>query len=420
MRRELLMPKLGLTMSEGVLVEWLVAPGRAFQQGESLFLIESEKSAVEVPAEADGRLLESSAAPGQTLPVGAVVGWWEDGVADADQAAPAGGAVPAPAVNRPGVSSPGVSTPGVNSSGVNTPGASTPALDTPAASTRVVATPLARRLARQRGVDLQGLAGSGPRGRIRAADVPPARSDAAPATQAALPAQPAAAGALQAPSATQATIARRLQQSKQLIPHFYLSVQAEVSALLSLRAELNAAQDAQRFTLNDFLLAAVGRALVALPQCNRVWTDEGVLSLSAADVGMAVDTPKGLLVPVLREAGRMPLGELSRTARSAIDSARAGRLSAGEMAGGAITVSNAGMHGLASMTSIINPGQSMILGVGAVQELFRPDAQGQPALRRELTLVLSADHRLHDGVSAAGLLQKVREGLSQPLALLVA
>jgi len=396
MRRELLMPKLGLTMTEGVVVEWMVQPGEAFAQGQSLFVIESEKAAIEVPADESGVFIEGCAGIGQTLPVGTVMGWWED--AKAGEAAPSDESASAPAA------------------------AALPASATPCPG-RVPVTPLARRLARQRGIDLASVRGSGPRGRIRAADLPQpaeARADTAAPPFMAATLDTSGPGTLQKPSAIELTIAQRLVAAKQTIPHFYLSAEVEVSALQALRAELNAVQGALRFTLNDFLLAAVGRALAEQPQANRVWTEDGILGLASTDVGMAVHTERGLMVPVLRDAGRQPLAEVSRAARTAIERARGARLSAAEMSGGAVTVSNAGMHDLASMTSIINPGQAMILGVGSVRELFRPDAAGQPVLRREIALVLSADHRVLDGVAASGFLKRVRHHLAHPLGLVVA
>lgn len=215
-------------------------------------------------------------------------------------------------------------------------------------------------------------------------------------------------------------MAQRLTAAKQQVPHFYLSVEAEMSAVMALRAQLNSAQSRRKLTLNHFVLAAVGQALQAMPEVNRVWTDEGILSLTQSDVGMAVNTDKGLLVPVLREVGRQSLGGLAQQAGELIARAQAGRLSAAEMQGGAITVSNAGMHDVTYMASIINPGQSMILGVGSIRELFRPDEHGQPVIRREMGMVLSADHRVLDGVCGLKFLKLVVQALSQPMGLLVA
>ncbi|HRO57600.1 MAG TPA: 2-oxo acid dehydrogenase subunit E2, partial [Burkholderiaceae bacterium] len=213
--------------------------------------------------------------------------------------------------------------------------------------------------------------------------------------------------------------ARRLVAAKQQTPHFYLALEAEVSALQKLRAELNAAQSEQRFTINHFVLAAVGRALAQMPEVNRVWTDEGILSLPAADVGMAVHTERGLMAPILRDVGRQPMIRIATAATEATARAQAGRLGAPEMAGGAITVSNAGMHGVSYMASIINPGQAMILGVGSVRGVFRPDEHDEPVLRRELGMVLSADHRVLDGVTALKFLGRVVSLLERPLGLLV-
>ena len=224
---------------------------------------------------------------------------------------------------------------------------------------------------------------------------------------------------LRAPTAMEATIAKRLTAAKQ-VPHFYLAVEAEVSALMDLRAQLNAAQSAQKFTLNHFVLAAVGRALAQMPQLNRVWTEAGIQTFAHSDVGMAVNTERGLLVPVLRSVGAKAVGDIARESREAIGKAQAGRLSAAEMAGGAITVSNAGMHQVSYMTSIINPGQAMILGVGSIREVFRPSKKGKPKLRHEMGMVLSADHRVLDGDSALALLKHITDALENPLSLLVA
>ncbi len=416
MRRELLVPKLGLTMTEGVLVEWMVQPGEAFQADQGLFVIESEKAANEVGAEADGTLLEIRAQTGETLACGAVIGYWDDGQA--------GEALPAAVQAQPAAQAAAAA-----------PSAAAPASPAPpaAAGVRIPVTPLARRLALQHGVELACVTGSGPRGRIRARDVLsqaglPAPTASSPAAPAVLETQKtpasgqggAAAGSVRAPTALERTVAQRLTAAKQQVPHFYLSVEAEMSAVMACRAQLNAAQSRRKFTLNHFVLAAVGQALQAMPEVNRVWTEAGILSLESADVGMAVNTDKGLLVPVLRDVGRQSLAETADQAAALIARAQAGRLGAPEMQGGAITVSNAGMHDVTYMASIINPGQSMILGVGSIREVFRPDAGGQPVIRREMGMVLSADHRVLDGVTGLKFLKQVVQALSQPLGLVVA
>lgn len=403
MRREILVPKLGLTMSEGTLVEWMVQPGASFRADQGLFVIESEKAANEIGAEADGVLLEVCAQVGQTLPCGTVIGYWDDGQVGEAAAPPAASSATVLASPAVVAAAPVVAAPPVNS------------------GQRVPVTPLALRLAAQLDVELASVTGTGPRGRIRAADVQQAAQarTPVPAIDAPTPGSPAE-GTLRAPTPAERTVAQRLTQSKQQTPHFYLAVEAEMSAVMTLRQQLNAAQSRQRFTLNHFVLAAVGRALEAMPEVNRVWTDQGILALHGSDVGMAVNTDKGLLVPVLRAVGRQTLSAVAGDAAEAIARAQAGRLSGAQMQGGAITVSNAGMHDVTYMTSIINPGQSMILGVGSVREVFRPDANGQPVVRREMGMVLSADHRVIDGVTGLKFLQRVQQGLSQPLGLLVA
>lgn len=405
MRHAWLMPKLGLTMTEGVLAEWTVPTGARFQAGDCVFVVENDKAASEIAAEHAGVMDTPLVPAGETVAVGTVIGHWTDEPAHAAPAVP-----PGPA-RRP-------------------------------------VTPWARQIARRHGIDLSRLSGSGPRGRVRGRDVEAARS--LPQADAGLGAAPAAAASVApfasvvrdaavAPSVPvsppparpdtsadrvlnfsplQHSVAARLVAAKQQVPHFYLTREAEISALLDLYARLKDPEAEPRLTLSHFFVAAVGRALVEHPQLNRVWCEQGALMLDAPDVGVAVDTVRGLVVPVVRNAGRLGLGALARQANGLVARARAGRLAAEEMGGGAITVSNAGMHGLAAMASIIVPGQAMILGVGAVRELFRPDAQGAPALRREIALTLSVDHRVLDGVQGAALLAAMVDALAHPTRLL--
>ncbi|MDP1692025.1 MAG: dihydrolipoamide acetyltransferase family protein [Burkholderiaceae bacterium] len=423
------MPKLGLTMTEGLLSEWTVAQGARFKSGDCVFVVENDKAASEIAAERDGVMGAPLVAVGETVAVGAMLGHWDDGLGSA--ATP----VVAQATAQPTPAAPAASVARTALAGAVSAPASAPAI--PAASPRRPVTPWARKLAQQHGIALAAVAGSGPRGRVRARDVEAALRDRALAPMAAptaarvpAPATPPAsvalakaavgalAGRLQAFTSLQQTAATCLTAAKQSTPHFYLAREVEVSKLLDLHARLKDPAIEPRLTLNHFIVAAVGGALRTLPELNRVWTAQGMLMLERPDVGVAVHTERGLLVPVVRDAGRLSLVALARQANALAERARAGRLAADEMAGGAITVSNAGMHGLTAMTSIIVPGQSMILGVGSVRELFRPDALGQPALRREIMLTLSVDHRVLDGVSGAALLNAVVEGLMHPTRLL--
>ena len=395
------MPKLGLTMTEGTVAEWLVAPGAALRGGANVLLIESDKVVVEVPAPCDGTLVEIVAQVGDVVAVGAVVGYIDTQAAASGAGSAAPAAAPAP----------------VEPAAPAVLAAPAPAAPAAAAGGRIVASPLARKLAQRLSVALAGIAGSGPRGRIVAADVQAAAARRTEAPVAA-PAPAPAPGALVRPSSLQATMARRLTAAKQQIPHFYLAAEAEVSRLLELRRELNAAGQGPRLTLSHLVVAAVARALRELPLANRVWTDEGIQAFDCVDVGVAVSSERGLLVPVVRGIGEADLASIARRTSAVVERARTGALTPQDMGGGAITVSNAGMYEVSWMTPIINPGQAMILGVGSVRELFRPDAQGQPALRREIGLVLAADHRLIDGVAALGFLNRVIAHLRDPLSLL--
>ena len=372
---DIVMPKLGLTMTEGLLAEWRVQPGARVTAGDILFVVETEKIATDIEASGSGEILELLVPAGSTVPVGTPLARWTGLASGAPEPQP----MPAPAQG-------------------------------PAATGgRVLATPLARRLARERGIDITSLRGSGPRGRIKAKDLPEAVIPAA---------APPATGEFIALDRVRAASARRLAQAKQEMPHFYVGAAAEISRLLALRDDWREIPDAPRLTVTHAVLAAMGRALLAMPELNRVWEGDGWRRIATPDVGLAVDTPRGLFAPVLRDAGRLTLDVLAERTNALVERARAGRLSPGELEGGCISLSNIGMFGARFLVPIVNPGQSMILGLGAMESLFRPDANGAPALRREVTLVLSADHRVLDGAAAAAFLARIVAFLEKPLALL--
>jgi pyruvate dehydrogenase E2 component (dihydrolipoamide acetyltransferase) len=412
MTNALLMPKLGLTMTEGILSEWNVKPGQSFKAGESLFVVETDKVATEVPAEADGVLHEIVVDVGATVPVGAVVGNWQ-ALGEATQSASA---------KNKQVAAPLVA-PSAQSGNVAMQVQQTTSSIKTNSTNRIISTPLARRIALERGVQIANVKGSGPRGRIKAADIPEQGSVATIAfSQTKRATSSRDMGTVSNPDSIRQTTAKRLTEVKQQVPHFYLAVDVEVDALLRLRKEVNVLQQAAGrplFTLNHFILAAVGRALVDLPQANRVWSDGKIVSFSSSDVGVAVNTERGLLVPVLRDAGRMSIDQLGAQARHIVNAARDGKLTIDDTGGGAVTVSNAGMHQVRYMTPIINPGQAMILGVGAIGGVFRPDEDGKPVLRQEMGLVLAADHRILDGVSGLNFLNRITAYLAQPMALMV-
>lgn len=391
---DLVMPKLGLTMTEGMLAEWHVKPGDRVRPGQVIFVVETDKIANEIEAPGEGEIVEILVDSGTTVPVGTPLARWtgkggldgEAARAAEPEAAPAPEPRPEPVTARPAAA---------------------------ASGGRVKATPLARRIARQQGVDIAAIAGSGPGGRIKAADVEATLARAPEA----VPAPPAAAAQTVALSSKHLAMARRVSAAKREVPHFYLARRAEVSALVALRAAMNAA-GGPKLTLTHFLLKAVARALLACPEANRIWADEALLALGATDVGMVVDTPDGLFIPVVRYAGRLPMDRLALAAGALIERAKAGTLRREDLEGGAVSVSNLGMAGVESVAPIISPPQSAILGVGAVSETFRPDAAGQPVLRRELVLTLACDHRVHNGMSAAHFLETIVRGLETPHGLL--
>lgn len=238
----------------------------------------------------------------------------------------------------------------------------------------------------------------------------------APAAAVAPPAEaPAGAGRRHLPaSGTQLAAARRLAEAKQKIPHFYLTTEIEVSALQALRAQWNAQPGRPKLTLTHLLVAALACALAERPELNRVWEDDGFAALASVDVGIVVHTERGLVVPVLRDADRKSLAQTTQEIAALVERARAGSLSADDVGGCAISISNAGMHEVTYMASIIHPGQAAMLGVGSERALFRPDQNGAPRLTREIGVVLSCDHRVLDGVKGLALLNALRAQLEAP------
>jgi pyruvate dehydrogenase E2 component (dihydrolipoamide acetyltransferase) len=383
------MPKLGLTMTEGLLASWSVAPGDLVKAGDVLFVVETEKVANEIVAEQAGRIGALLVAEGETAPVGAAVATW-DGAAATE--APTR-AEPAQEAQAPLTS------------------AQAPARRQ---GHRIVATPLARRLAKEKAIDLAQVSGSGPNGRIKAADL----TSVAPApTEAPAPEAPRS-GRFRKTSSIEKVAARRLTESKRDIPHFYVLAEADVSSLLQFRDRMNRDKSALKLTLTHFILAAVVRALEEAPENNAIWRDGEIELLDDIAVGLAVDTPRGLVAPVLRSMERLGVDALANAANALVVCAREGRLAPRDFEGGAVSVSNVGMFGATRLAPIINPGQSAILGVGAVKPVFRPDANGAPKLAEELAFVLSADHRVWDGVRAARFLDAIVRRLQDPLLLL--
>lgn len=415
--QSILMPKLGLTMTEGVIAEWKIAPGDSVKAGDVIYIVETDKISNEIEASEDAIVEALLVREGDVVPVGAVVATFvSEGGTAAESPPPPPASAPQPdeIVAAPTVAAPIATAPGSEG--------------------RIIATPLARRMAADAGIAIGSVKGGGPRGRIMADDVSAAARGRAPGP-AVRPAPAAApASAVPAPSPApppgsergvvrpigqfQKVTARRLTEAKRDIPHFYVFAEADVTELLALRTRLNADAGFARLTVNHFLITAVARALAAVPEANIVWVEEGIFELARVDVGMAVEGPKGLVAPVLKDIGGCDVDAVAAAATALVERARAGRLSQAELQGGATSVSNVGMFGATGLIPIVNPGQSSILGVGRNRPAFLPDEQGQPRLRQILNLTLSCDHRVIDGALAARFLQSIQNGLEAPLTLL--
>jgi pyruvate dehydrogenase E2 component (dihydrolipoamide acetyltransferase) len=382
-------------MTEAQLVTWHAAPGSSVRSGETVLTIETDKAQYEVEAPCDGRLGVRRAAVGTTLRVGAVVGH----VLEAGEAEPAlelGG--PAVADPRPGP----------------------PPSPEGGQRRRVRASPRARRIAEERGVDLEILRGSGPDGLVTERDV-----------EAAAQAELAAPAASDAErwhgrrvrerlplSGVRLAGARRTSEAWTTAPHFVQMVDADMSRLRALREEWKRTGDPRAAVgWNDFVVAALARALVEQPALNAAFDGDALVVFDEVNVGIAVDTPRGLVVPVLRGAERKALTELARAARELAEKARAGALGHDEVTGGTATVSNLGAFGIRAGTPVLNPPEAVLVFVGAVEERVIALA-GAPAVRPLCTLSIAYDHRVADGASAARLTRRVRELLEEPTPLL--
>ncbi|CAH1691077.1 Dihydrolipoamide acetyltransferase component of pyruvate dehydrogenase complex [Hyphomicrobiales bacterium] len=406
---ELVMPKLGLTMTEGLLSEWRLSPGESYVPGQVLYSIETEKVATEIEAETSGTLEQILVTAGETVPVGTPVAR----IITPGEAAPprtqADVAKGQPDLERP--KGPSLDSEVVEGTHRNEP-------LTKADVLRVIATPLARRIAAAKGIDLQLIQGSGARGRIKAADVEAISHEPAPQPDRRHDTPRHAATREILPDATRLATARRVTAAKRDIPHFYLTLEAEVSALSDLRERLNAEAGRSRISVTHMLVKALGLALAEMPQVNRIWSNDKIVAFTTESIGVVVETPDGLRIPVLRDVGDAPLDRIASLTSGVADRARNGRLGVADVGDSVISISNVGMHGATSLTAIINPPNALILGVGAERQLFRPNANGQPHLCRELSLTLSCDHRVIDGADAARFLSHLVGVIEQPIRLL--
>jgi pyruvate dehydrogenase E2 component (dihydrolipoamide acetyltransferase) len=424
----ILMPALSPTMTEGKLAKWHVKEGDAVKSGQVICEIETDKATMEVEAVDEGKIGQIVVPEGtEGVKVNAVIAvLLEEGEKDAPKvtAAPAA-AKPAPAAPPAAAATAPAPKPAAP--------ASAPAPQ-PAASPsggRIFASPLARRIAAEKGLDLSRIKGSGPNGRIVKADVDAAKPGAAPAPAAApapraappAGAQPVfvAPGDTRVPhTAIRKVIARRMLESKQTVPHFYLTVDLEIDALLAARQAINAVAEKKgtKVSVNDMVIKACAKALRDHPECNASWTEDEMIQYGAVDISVAVATDRGLITPIVRNADMKGLAQIASEMKDLAARAKVGKLKLDEFQGGGFTISNLGMFGINSFAAIINPPQAMILAVGVGEE--RPVARkGQVVVRNMMSCTLAVDHRVVDGAMGAQYLQTLRAYIEQPAAMLV-
>jgi len=418
---EIKMPALSPTMEEGTLAKWLVKAGDSVKSGDLMAEIETDKATMEFEAVDEGVIAEIVVPEGtDNVKVGAVIavlaGEGEDDAVAAKPAPKAEAAKPAAAKEEP----------------KSAPAPSPAPAAAPAASgDRVKASPLARRIAAEKGVDLGAVQGSGPNGRIVKADVEGARPGAAPAVAAA-PSEAAAAPAPAKPAAipdipheatklsnVRRTIARRLTESKQTVPHIYLTVDIRLDALLKLRGELNKSLEGRgvKLSVNDLIIKALAASLIQVPKCNVMFTPDQLISFHRADISVAVSTPSGLITPIIASADTKGVAAISTEMKDLAARARDNKLKPEEYQGGTASLSNMGMFGIKQFEAVINPPQGMIMAIGAGEK--RPyvidDALGVATV---MSATGSFDHRAIDGADGAELMQAFKALIENPLGML--
>ena len=430
---EVPMPKLSMTMEEGELITWVKQEGDQVRAGDVIAEVNSDKVEMEVESPADGTLVRHAAAEGEVVPVGAPIATLateaEDllggllGPAEGD-----GGATPAPAVDNREHAASGSATlphrgaePGPGSlqaaPEAEAPEAPAPEAPAPEAGGPRPVVPAARRRAAELGVDLAAVAGTGRDGLVRVGDVEAA---AAPAAAVDHREHAPSEDVEELPlSAMRRVVARRLVESMQSTPHFYLTVAVDAEALLEFRAELNR-QLADRgedvkVSVNDLIVKACAVLLATNPDLNVSYGGDRLLVHRRVHVGIAVAVDGGLVVPVVRDADQKTLTQVARETRELAGRARSGRLTAEEMGGGTFTVSNLGMFGVEQFTAVINPPEAAILAVGAALAEPVVTAEGAVEVHRRMRLTLSIDHRALDGATGAGFLQQLKGALEHPL-----
>jgi pyruvate dehydrogenase E2 component (dihydrolipoamide acetyltransferase) len=420
MATNILMPALSPTMTEGTLSRWLKKEGEEVHAGDVIAEIETDKATMEVEAVDEGVLGRILVADGtQNVKVNEPIAI----LVEEGEAVPTAAPAPKPAADAPPAPTP----------------APRPATPQPAPSSgngqmpegeRIFVSPLARRMAKQAGIDLAALKGSGPNGRIVKADIEaalqkaPAPAPQPAATPAARPPAPVTAPHRLVPhSSMRKVIARRLTEAKSTIPHFYVSMDVEIDALIKLMGDLNAkspkdAPDSYLITINDMVIKASAATLRRVPTVNASWTDDGMVLFDDIDISVAVAIPDGLITPIVRRADQKGLATISREMKDLAGRAREGRLKPEEFQGGGFSISNMGMFGVTEFAAIINPPQSAILAVAAGRK--RPVVKNDAlAIATVMACTLSVDHRVVDGALGARWLREFKRIVEDPLSLLL-
>jgi len=437
----ILMPALSPTMTEGTVARWMKAVGDDVRAGDVIAEIETDKATMEVEAVDEGRLgrilvPEGTEEVAVNTPIALLLEEGEDEAAlgAAAPAAPKLAAKAAPEAPKP---APAAAKPAPAEAAPKTAPSAAPAAPKPAPvpaaakdDSRIVASPLARRLAAQAGIDLAALRGSGPNGRIVKADIDAALTKGAPPRPAAArsvapaPAVMSLEGdapyEVQVPNGMRKVVARRMTESKQQVPHFYMTMDVEVDALLAARTALNAqAKDGDfKLTVNDLIIKAAAAALMLVPATNASWGEDGIRRYARADISVAVALPGGLVTPVVRGANLKGLRQISAEMKDLADRARSNRLKPEEYQGGTFTISNLGMYGVKHFEAVINQPQGAILAVGAAEP--RPVVKdGAITVATIMSLTLSVDHRAVDGATGAEYLVALKRLIEAPVAMLL-
>jgi len=415
------MPKLSDTMTVGTLVKWLKNEGDAVKTGDMLAEVETDKATMELESFFDGTLLKIFAQNGAQVAIGdplCAIGKPGEKV---DAPAPKAPAAPAPAEKKSDAPPPAA--PAAKAEAAPAPPAivpsSAPAAAAPARDGRIKISPLARKLAVEKGIDPANLAGSGPGGRIVRADVLRAEKSPPPA-KAAARGGPIQEERVVAVSNMRATIARRLVEAKTTIPHFYLDIEVDAGPLLELRAQLNTAleKDGVKLSVNDFILKAAAEALRKVPTANASWEGSAIHYFAAAHVSFAVAIDDGLITPVIRDTHAKTIFQISTEAKNLGKLAKDKKLKPEQFTGGTFCVSNLGMMGVDRFSAIINPPNSAILAVGTTVK--KPVAKNdQIVIGQRMTLTLSCDHRVVDGALGATYLAALKQLLEAPALLLI-